>query len=96
MSDIRDLSRLGMVMQEVPANNRRYAMEGSVEEVTAQMVAAGFPEFVLNADGVRTIVEHLTRLMSERQDEVLLGDPYSPTKGLPAAARLPGILDMQR
>lgn len=91
------LNRIGMMKGEHDAE-RRYLMVGKHEAVTQGMQAAGFHDFVLNAEGVRALVDYLVRQLLERQDALVeTGPRFSPVKSTyDQASRLPGILDFHR
>jgi hypothetical protein len=91
------LNGLGMMKaEEDPA--RRYMMEGSNEGVARAMQAAGYSDFVMNQEGVRTVLGHLVRQMLERQDKLVeTGPRFSPMRASnDQASRLPAILDFHR
>jgi hypothetical protein len=91
------LNSLGMTKSELD-DARRYAMEGNIEAITRAMVARGYAEFIMSADGVRTIIGHLVRNLLERQDRLVeTGPRFSPMKAShDQASRLPAILDFHR
>ena len=91
------LNRMGMVKAEHDAS-RRYMMEGSLDDVTRAMHAAGYSDFVANQEGVRALVGHLVRQLLERQDRLVeTGPRFSPMKtSHDQASRLPAILDFHR
>ena len=91
------LNALGMTKAELD-DTRRYMMEGNIEAITRAMTAEGYAEFILTADGVRTIIGHLVRNLLERQDLLVEKGPrFSPMKAShDQASRLPAILDFHR